>query len=182
MYQNIPGRPGNAPHSPTKHRAVRYPIPHSEPVPEGYYNVSPPLALKKYPPNSGTSPPRHSPDEDSSFFSDIAPVPPPPIKTVSSASYAPSQSLYDDAYVRYNQALQRPMVKIEGDNLVVQRTPNGHVWGPGGEGEGGKDETTMYQNLEFMNKKWSNVPSPASSSHMEDTHRYCTTLYLYVRT
>ena len=50
-------------------------------------------------------------------------------------------------------------LKVEGDNLVVQRVYNGG--GGGGEGEGkgrvmtapSKEEASMYQNLDFMSKK-----------------------------
>ena len=49
-------------------------------------------------------------------------------------------------------------LKVEGDNLVVQRVYNGG--GGGGEGEGkvrvmtvpSKEEASMYQNLDFMSK------------------------------
>ena len=172
-YQNITSRStgGSVPHSPTKHR-TRYPVPATEPVPEGYYNVSPPLALKKYPhpPTSG-SPPLNLSPEDDTFFPEFSVVPPPPIRTVSSTN-STSQEVYGDSYLRLNPQ-QRPTMKIEGENLVVQRVSNGHG-GLGVEGEGkrrgemvfsGKDEVTMYQNLDFMNKKSCN----STDVYVEDT-------------
>ena len=173
MYQNVSSRStgGSTPHSPTKHR-TRYPIPPTEPVPEGYYNVSPPLALKKYPqaPTSG-SPPLNLSPEDDTFFPEFTVVPPPPIKTVSSAN-STSQDAYGDSYLRLNPQ-QRPTMKIEGENLVVQRISNGHG-GLGVEGEGkrrgelvisDKDEGIMYQNLDFMNKK----SASTTDVYVEDT-------------
>ena len=173
MYQNISSRStgGGGPHSPTKHR-TRYPMPPTEPVPEGYYNVSPPLALKKYPqpPTSGSSPVNLSPEDDT-FFPEFSVVPPPPIRTVSSTNSS-SQDVYGDSYLRLNPQ-QRPTMKIEGENLVVQRISNGHG-GLGGEGEGqrrgeevvsGKDEGIMYQNLDFMNKK----SASSTDVYVEDT-------------
>ena len=64
-------------------------------------------------------------------------------------------------------------MKIEGENLVVHRTPNGgHV---GGEGEGGKgggkEEASLYQNLDFMSKRGSDGITTANV-YMEDTDRY----------
>ncbi|CAI8029348.1 Protein Dok-7, partial [Geodia barretti] len=169
LYQNIPGRSGSAPHSPTKlHRSgpggTRYPIPPSEPVPDGYYNVSPPLALKKYPSTNSSSPPRLSPEDDT-FFSEFAPVPPPPIKTVSSST----SDSYSDAYFRL-PLQQRPMMMIEGENLVVHRTPNGgHVGGEGEMGKGGgREEAALYQNLDFMSKRGSDSITTANV-YMEDT-------------
>ena len=159
LYQNLPGRSaGGVPHSPTKpHRSgpgTRYPIPPSEPVPDGYYNVSPPLALKKYP--STHSPPQLSQEEDT-FFSEFAPVPPPPIKTVSSST---SES---ESYFRLNPQL-RPTMKIEGENLVVHRLQNGTL---GGE-VGGREEEGMYQNLDFMSKRGSEGVVNANV-HAEET-------------
>lgn len=64
--------------------------------------------------------------------------------------------------------------KIEGENLVVQRTPRG----PGEGGVGvpvvftGKEEPGMYQNIDFMSKKSSGaVPKPANV-YIEETDRY----------
>ena len=184
IYQNIgcsghTSCPGSAPHSPTKlHRSggatpTRYPVP---PVPDGYYNVSPPLALKKYPSNT-SSPLRLSPEDDN-IFSEFAPVPPPPIKTVSSTTSSAAVDTYSDPYFRFNSQ-QRPVMKIEGENLVVQRTSNGHhSGGPGYEGEGGRGRGDMgnevgitYQNLNFMNKRPEDTITN-SNIYMEDTDRY----------
>ena len=155
MYQNISRQPQGGPHSPTKHRGC-YPVPPSEPVPDGYYNVSPPLALKKYPSHrtSSSSPPSLSQEEDAAFFSEFAPVLPPPIKTVSNSTSL--QDGYMDSYFRLNPQ-QRPTMKLEGDNLVVHRLHNGGVEGEG-KGRGAavipsKEEASMYQNLDFMSKK-----------------------------
>ena len=174
MYQNISRQPQGGPHSPTKHRG-RYPVPPSEPVPDGYYNVSPPLALKKYPSHrtSSSSPPSLSQEEDAAFFSEFAPVPPPPIKTVSNSTSL--QDGYMDSYFRLNPQ-QRPTMKLEGDNLVVHRLHNGGVEGEG-KGRGAavipsKEEASMYQNLDFMSKKPPGTVTTTANVYLEDVDRY----------
>ena len=179
MYQNLPGHAsspapltGSAPLSPTKPlRSIpgsRYPIPPSEPVPDGYYNVSPPLALKKFPTGHASSPSQLSPADEDTFFSEFAPVPPPPIKTVSSTS---SSETYSDTYFRLNPH-QRPTMRIEGENLVVQRTGNGGMMGvsgdPGEVGEG----AAMYQNLDFMNKRGSDGTNTSNAVYVEEPDGY----------
>ena len=66
-------------------------------------------------------------------------------------------------------------MKIEGENLVVHRTPhNGHMGGPvqGAEGEGGREEAAMYQNLDFMSKRGGGADGiTAANVYMEDTDR-----------
>ena len=76
-------------------------------------------------------------------------------------------------------------MKIEGENLVVRRTHNGHVGGLGVEGEGGKgagrEETSMYQNLDFMNKRGSEGITTANV-YMEETDRYCYVVEIHTHT
>ena len=61
---------------------------------------------------------------------------------------------------------------IEGENLVVHRTPNGgHVGGEGEMGKGGgREEAALYQNLDFMSKRGSDSITTANV-YMEDTDR-----------
>ena len=65
-------------------------------------------------------------------------------------------------------------MKIEGENLVVQRPPNIPLGVQGAEGEvrtGAKDETVTYQNLDFMNKKSSTGIITNANIYAEDTDR-----------
>lgn len=153
MYENVPGRSTqHVPHSPTKQRG-RYPLPPLEPISDGYYNVSPPLALKNRYTTSGSSPPNLSQEEDP-FSPPVFPVvPPPPIKTISSSQY--TQDMYADTYLRPQQ--HSTCTKIEGENLVVQRISTDREGSKrGGRTSAmftGKEEPGMYQNIDFMNKK-----------------------------
>ena len=111
-----------------------------EELPEGYYNVSPPLALKKYrlsnssssppPANSPSSPEEGSPPHGSEFRRTTPPI-------------GEEEAEYCEGYVKFT-----PSTVLEGDSLIVKRSSggserfmNGSATSPPGQ---------VYQNLEFM--------------------------------
>ena len=72
-------------------------------------------------------------------------------------------------------------MRIEGENLVVQRTGNGGMGVGGDPGEVGEG-AAMYQNLDFMNKRGSDGvnTSNAANVYVEEPDGYVRVMYVCV--
>lgn len=134
QYQNVHHLPRQGRSSPTKR--IQHTV--MKPLPEKYYSVAPPQALKKYR-TSVTSTPPSSPDDDGLVRTDLALDENTPVSEL-------EEYEHNEAYVDVNSELS---VKVEGDSLVVQKAlPLSPVRKTGFTPA--VADASHYQNLAFM--------------------------------